>query len=217
MLNPLLLCLVSSATTALTASALDSSSAALNSLDNIGTLVEIGSSGESGDGHSHSHGGGSGSDDVHKYWSAMPSSPSTYEVVVGDKLSFKYTEYHNVYLMPSQEAYWSCDFSAATELASDSYGGGEGSFPNVYEAVVTATGCSANSVPRRHLSPPLPGTAQLMPPRAPRRRRGSVPSLPPPQIALTDSWPPPRAPPVAPAGPLEIHRAAHAPPRGPSA
>ena len=140
MLYPLLLGLVSSATAALTASALDSSSAALNSLDNIGSLVEIGSSSESDDGHGHSHGGGSGSDDVHKYWSAMPSSPSTYEVVVGDKLSFKYTEYHNVYLMPSQEAYESCDFSAATELASDSYGGGEGSFPNVYEAVTTATG-----------------------------------------------------------------------------
>ena len=140
MLNPLLLCLVSSATAALTASALDSSSAALTSVDNVGSLVEIGSSGESGDGHGHSHGGGSGSDDVHKYWSAMPSSPSTYEVVIGDKLSFKYSEYHNVYLMPSQEAYRSCNFSDATELASDSYGGGEGSFPNVYEAVTTATG-----------------------------------------------------------------------------
>ena len=140
MLNPLLLCLVSSATAALTASALDSSSAALTSVDNVGSLVEIGSSGESGDGHSHSHGGGSGSDDVHKYWSAMPSSPSTYEVVVGDKLSFKYTEYHNVYLMPSPEAYESCDFSAATELASATYGGGEGDTPNKYEAVTTATG-----------------------------------------------------------------------------
>ena len=140
MLNPLLLCLVSSATAALTASALDSSSAALTSVDNVGSLVEIGSSGESGDGHGHSHGGGSGSDDVHNYWSAMPSSPSTYEVVIGDKLSFKYTEYHNVYLMPSQEAYESCDFSAATELASVSYGGGEGDIPNKYEAVTTATG-----------------------------------------------------------------------------
>ena len=140
MLNPLLLGLVSSATAALTGSALDSSSAALTSLDNIGSLVEIGSSGESGDGHGHSQGGGSGSDDVHKYWSAMPSSPSTYEVVIGDKLSFKYTEYHNVYLMPSQEAYASCDFSAATELANATYGGGEGSIPNNYEAVTTATG-----------------------------------------------------------------------------
>ena len=139
MLNPLLLGLVSSATAALNASALDSSSAALNSLTNIGSLVEIGASGTS-HGHGHSHGGESGSGDVHEYWSAMPSSPSTYEVVVGDKLSFKYTEYHNVYLMPSPEAYESCDFSAATELASDSYGGGEGSFPNVYEAVTTATG-----------------------------------------------------------------------------
>ena len=81
-------------------------------------------------GHGHSHGGDSGSDDVHKYWSAMPSSPSTYEVVIGDKLSFKYTEYHNVYLMPSQEAYESCDFSAATELANTTYGGGEGSKNN---------------------------------------------------------------------------------------
>ena len=140
MLNPLLLCLVSSATAALTASALDSSSAALTSVDNVGSLVEIGSSGESGDGHGHSHGGGSGHDDVHEYWSAMPSSPSTYEVVIGDKLSFKYTEYHNVYLMPSQEAYASCDFSAATELANATYGGGEGSIPNNYEAVTTATG-----------------------------------------------------------------------------
>ena len=139
MLNPLLLGLVSSATAALNASALDSSSAALNSLTNIGSLVEIGASGTS-HGHGHSHGGESGSGDVHEYWSAMPSSPSTYEVVIGDKLSFKYTEYHNVYLMPSQEAYRSCNFSDATELASDSYGGGEGSFPNVYEAVTTATG-----------------------------------------------------------------------------
>ena len=121
MLNPLLLCLVSSATAALTASALDSSSAALTSVDNIGSLVEIGSSSE-------------------RYWSVMPSSPSTYEVVIGDKLSFKYNAFHNVYLMPSQEAYESCDFSAATELASVSYGGGEGDIPNKYEAVTTATG-----------------------------------------------------------------------------
>ena len=139
MLYPLLLGLVSSATAALNASALDSSSAALNSLTNIGSLVEIGASGTS-HGHGHSHGGESGSGDVHEYWSAMPSSPSSYKVVIGDKLSFKYTTSHNVYLMPSPEAYESCDFSAATELASDSYGGGEGSFPNVYEAVTTATG-----------------------------------------------------------------------------
>ena len=139
MLNPLLLCLVSSATAALTASALDSSSAALNSLTNIGSLVEIGASGTS-HGHGHSHGGESGSGDVHEYWSAMPSSPSSYKVVIGDKLSFKYTEYHNVYLMPSPEAYESCDFSAATELASATYGGGEGDTPNKYEAVTTATG-----------------------------------------------------------------------------
>ena len=121
MFNPLLLCLVSSATAALTASALDSSSAALTSVDNVGSLVEIGSSSEG-------------------YWSAMPSSPSTYEVVVGDKLSFKYTEYHNVYLMPSPEAYESCDFSAATELASATYGGGEGDI-GVHSPQVMAQTC----------------------------------------------------------------------------
>ena len=52
------------------------------------------------------------------FWSAMPSSPSLYSVAVGDKLQFKYDTYHNVYLMPSQAAYDSCDFSRATQLAA---------------------------------------------------------------------------------------------------
>ena len=74
------------------------------------------------------------------YWSAIPSSPSSYSVTVGDKLSFRYNNYHNVYLMASQAAYDSCDFTGATELGSSSRGGGSGSTPNLYEAVVTAAG-----------------------------------------------------------------------------
>ena len=137
MLNPLLLSLIGSATAALDASALDSSSGALAGAT---SLVEIGATGGGHGGHDHDHGGGSGSDDVHEYWSAIPSSPTGYEVMIGDKLSFKYSSYHNVYLMPSQEAYASCNFSEATELASETYGGGEGSFPNVYEVVTTSMG-----------------------------------------------------------------------------
>ena len=79
---------------------------------------------------------GSGS----SFWSAMPSIPSSYSVAVGDKLRFQYNNYHNLYLMESEAKYASCDFSGATELASASKGGGSGSTPNLYEAVVTAAG-----------------------------------------------------------------------------
>ena len=79
---------------------------------------------------------GSGS----SFWSAMPSIPSSYSVAVGDKLRFRYNTNHNLYLMESAAKYASCDFSGATELASASKGGGSGSTPNLYEAVVTAAG-----------------------------------------------------------------------------
>ena len=74
------------------------------------------------------------------FWSAIPSSPSTYSVAVGDKLHFKYNSDHNLYLMESAAKYDSCDFSGATELASTSHGGGSGSTPNLYEAVVSSAG-----------------------------------------------------------------------------
>ena len=74
------------------------------------------------------------------YWSAMPSNPSSYSLAVGDKLRFQYNSYHNLYLMESAAKYASCDFSGATELASASQGGGSGSTPNLYEAVLTAAG-----------------------------------------------------------------------------
>ena len=74
------------------------------------------------------------------FWSAIPSSPSSYSVAVGDKLHFKYSNYHNVYLMASETAYNACDFTGATELASAGHGGGSGSTPNLYEAVVSSAG-----------------------------------------------------------------------------
>merc|ERR1719460_1900049 len=74
------------------------------------------------------------------FWSAIPSSPSSYSVAVGDKLSFRYSNYHNLYLMASKAAYESCDFSGGVELGSTTRGGGSESTPNLYEAVVSAAG-----------------------------------------------------------------------------
>ena len=73
-----------------------------------------------------------------QYWSAMPSSPSSYSIAVGDKLKFQYNSNHNLYQMASAAKYASCDFTGATELASKSQGGGSGGTPNLYEAVVTS-------------------------------------------------------------------------------
>ena len=76
-----------------------------------------------------------------QFWSAMNQNPSSYSVAVGDKLSFKYSNWHNVYLMASETAYNACDFTGATELASASHGGGSGSMtPNKYEAMVSTAG-----------------------------------------------------------------------------
>lgn len=73
------------------------------------------------------------------FWSGIPSSPSSYCVSPGTKLSFAFSQYHNVWELPSAGSYGSCDFSSATELASTSAGGGSASYPNVYNATVTAT------------------------------------------------------------------------------
>ena len=59
----------------------------------------------------------------HCFWSQKPSLPSEYTVAKGTVLVFRYSTSHNVWLMPTQEAFDSCDFSAARELASTSHGG----------------------------------------------------------------------------------------------
>ena len=134
------------------------------------------------------------------YWSAMPSNPSSYSLAVGDKLRFQYNSYHNLYLMESAAKYASCDFSGATELASASLGGGSGSTPNLYEAVVTAAGtlyfacqksghCQANQkVTITAASTPSPS----LPP--------SPPSPPPP----SPSPPSPSPPPPSPSPPVSV-------------
>ena len=38
------------------------------------------------------------------YWDAIPSAPQSYDVKVGDKLSFHFSNLHNVWALASQEA-----------------------------------------------------------------------------------------------------------------
>ena len=76
-----------------------------------------------------------------EFWSKIPSTPSSYTVAAGTVLSFRYTSGHNVWLMPTEQAFNDCDFSAAVELASQIYGGGQPPiWPNDYKAVATTAG-----------------------------------------------------------------------------
>ena len=72
-------------------------------------------------------------------WSAIPSSPTSYIVSVGDVLSFSYSTAHDVWRMETE----SCDFSSgsATELATNTQGGGgDGGFANLYETTINEPG-----------------------------------------------------------------------------
>ena len=74
------------------------------------------------------------------YWSAIPSVPDVYLVRVGDRLRFRYTTEHNVWLFKSLKAFEACDFGAASELAGSHYGGGDAASPNMYEATALHPG-----------------------------------------------------------------------------
>ena len=50
----------------------------------------------------------------------MTDAEQRQTVTVGTDVVFKRTDQHNVWLMPNKAAYDACDFSQATELASDS-------------------------------------------------------------------------------------------------
>ena len=82
----------------------------------------------------------------HSYWSLKPSDPPAYAAAVGGTLVFRYSASHNVWRMPSAEAFEACDFSAATELAGVAYGGVAAAdvarlgYANVYEAHLDAAG-----------------------------------------------------------------------------
>ena len=53
---------------------------------------------------------------------------------MGTSLEFRYNYAHDLWLLPGEKAYRECDFSAATQLAGLGQGGGQGTWPNLYEA-----------------------------------------------------------------------------------
>ena len=113
-----MLSLVLNTATALDATALDSSPGALAAAT---TTVNIGT----------------------PNWNAYPINPASYTVSVGDKLSFKFTQSHNVWVTPASD----CDFTGGTELASSicaadesCAAGGDGQLANLYEVVPKTAG-----------------------------------------------------------------------------
>jgi hypothetical protein len=72
-------------------------------------------------------------------WNSFSHTAQTVEV--GTRLVFKYSSGHNLWQMPSQSAYDSCDFSGANELAKKNHGGGtSGQEANLYEMTATTAG-----------------------------------------------------------------------------
>lgn len=82
----------------------------------------------------------------HSYWSLKPSDPPSYDVAVGTALLFRYSQFHNLWEMPSKVAFDACDFSDARELASTTHGGVAAAdvdrlgYANVYEAAMDTAG-----------------------------------------------------------------------------
>ena len=77
------------------------------------------------------------------FWNAIPQRVSTYTVSTGTRLTFKFSNSHNVYLMGSQAKYDDCDFSGGTLVASHLYGGAIGQdkadgLENLYVATIVA-------------------------------------------------------------------------------
>jgi len=120
------------------------------------------------------------------YWDAIPSAyydadtfgSEPLVVPIGTVLEFKYSPYHNVWLLPSEEALVSCDLSSYVELAGNGYGGGDPSgLTNTYKAAVTQTGtlyvvcgetyhCIMGQKVKIEVVPPAPPPAPSRPPAA---------------------------------------------------
>ena len=72
-------------------------------------------------------------------WNSFSHTAQTVEV--GTRLVFKYSSGHNLWQMPSQSAYDSCDFSGANELAGKNHGGGtSGQEANLYQMMTITEG-----------------------------------------------------------------------------
>ena len=137
------------------------------------------------------------------YWNGCCTANYGLTVTVGDKLSFGYGVNHNVYQMASQTAYDNCDFTAATELAGTGHGGGSGSEPNLYQAVVTTADAVAGQL---FIACQIDGhcagnqkvtiTANLAPspPPSPPPPSPPPPSLPPPSLLPVPPLSPPSPP-----------------------
>jgi hypothetical protein len=128
------------------------------------------------------------------YWSEIPSFPSSYSVHAGTALAFRYTTGHNVWLLPTEQAYARCDFSSAAELAGQAVGGGaSNTWHNEYRAVATQPGlllvaCEASFA--SHCSRGQKVRVTVLPSNV------ALPSPPPtPPVPPTSDAPPPTSPP----------------------
>ena len=126
------------------------------------------------------------------FWNAIPQRVSTYTVSTGTRLTFKFSNSHNLYLMESQAKYDACDFRGSTRLASDQHGGASdeqdiaSGLSNLYEATVTTEGtlrfacqfgdhCAFGQRVVVHVTPALPPS----PPSPPTMPPSPSPSPPP--------------------------------------
>ena len=138
-----------------------------------------------------------------EFWSAIPSTPSSYTVATGTALSFRYTTGHNVWLLPSEEAFNACDFSSATELASQTHGGGQAPiWPNMYQTVATTAGdlliaCQAVMASHCGRGQKIRLTVTEQPPTLASPPPASPPTLASPSPPVQSPPPPPSEPAVA--------------------
>ena len=85
------------------------------------------------------------SDTSEGFWSKIPSIATTngdgwYMAEVGDKLTFRYGDHHNVYHAADESAWNSCSTTGGEEVGGFKQGGGDDQYPNLYQSVVTAAG-----------------------------------------------------------------------------
>ena len=136
------------------------------------------------------------------FWDAIPQPIASYNVSIGTRLTFKFSNSHNLYLMGSQAKYDDCDFSGARVMASTTYGGATNEqdiasgLSNLYEATVARVGtlrfacevgthCLNGQKVVVHVTPASPPSSPPIP---------ALPPFPPDKAPL----PPPPAPPAPP-------------------